>query len=464
MTNDLTNSEKLNIVIIGRPNVGKSSFFNKFAARGNNRAIIYQEAGTTIDYKTNYSEIFDANLTDTAGLSKDLTFSKLCNYQTELALLQGHLCLFVIDGSVGVTESDVNYVRFLRKTRNDIPVILVVNKCDTKGFRDVNLDNLPKLGLGIGINISSEQNIGFGELAGKIKEILAEIREKIDSEKKDDATKVPVINFSIIGRPNVGKSTLLNRMFGGSRTVVSEIAGTTRDTISVEVSYEDYLIKLSDTAGIRKNDADKNHLEVMSVNSALISIQFANIAALVIDGTVGMEKQDLIIGEHVITEGRALMIIINKWDKVKHQETLLESVRHIAEKYLAHAPILTISAKTGLNCETIYPKVIKLYNAWIKRIKTSNLNKWLYSAIKEHEHRLGAHKKAVKIKFITQHDIRPPRFFISVNKINAVEESYKKYLINYLREQFGFEGVPIRVDFGASKNPYDNANNAIRKH
>jgi GTP-binding protein len=449
---------KKNIVIVGRPNVGKSNFFNKFVRKkiANNKAIVYSERGTTIDYKADFSEIFDCELIDTAGLAEDLTFSALCNRQTTLAIEGASICLFMIDGSEGVTAEDIKYARFVRKTRDDLPVILIVNKCDKKSFQDADTSEFYKLGFGEPILISTEQNIGFTDIVAKTNELfrMLEVEEEDDESEEAQAAKDFFINLSIVGRPNVGKSTLLNRLFKHERAIVSPIAGTTRDTISVEVKHGDYTIKLSDTAGIRKKDHDKTQIEKMSINSTMISIQFANIALLLIDGTIGLEKQDLMIGQHVLEEGRGLIILINKWDQVKNKNDLLEDIDRITKKYLAHANLLTISAKEGFNCDKIFPEIINVYNNWKKRITTGKLNRWIRMVLEEHEHKLSTNKRSIKIKFITQYDIRPPRFFVSVNRPDDMDETYKRYIVNKFRRDFGMEGVPIRIEFGSSKNPY----------
>ena len=445
--------KKINVVIVGRPNVGKSSLFNKFVRKkvGNNKAIVFSERGTTIDYKTDYSDILECELTDTAGLSDDLTFSQLCNRQTELAIEGATVILFVIDGSEGVTNEDVKYARYLRKVRDDVPVVLVVNKCDTKAFRSVDDSEMYRLGFGEGVFVSTEHNIGFVVIIYLASKEIEKAKELMGEEEEVDEK---LINLSIVGRQNVGKSTLLNRMFGDERAIVSPIAGTTRDTISVDITCGDYTIRVSDTAGVRRKDFQADKIEQMAIQSTMISIQFANIAILVIDGTVGFERQDLIVGSHVIEEGRGLIICLNKWEEVKDKKEMLDSLEMIVKKHLASAPILTISAKTGFGCGRIYSLVVKAYEQWIKRIVTSKLNKWLRAVILDHEHKLSKNKRAIKIKFITQYDIRPPRFFISVNRPDDMDETYKRYIINQLRKDFGFEGTPIRVEFGTSRNPY----------
>ena len=463
---------KKNIVIVGRPNVGKSNFFNKFVRKkiANNKAIVYSEKGTTIDYKADFSEIFDCELIDTAGLAEDLTFSALCNRQTTLAIKGASICIFMIVGSEGMTPEDIKYARFMRKTRDDLPVILVVNKCDKKVFHDMDTSEFYKLGFGEPLLISTEQNIGFTDIVAKTNALFRAMDEENGIEEDEDNEEVRAareffINLSIVGRPNVGKSTLLNRLFEKERAIVSPIAGTTRDTISVEVKQGDYTIKLSDTAGIRKKDHDKTAIEKMSINSTMISIQFANVALLLIDGTIGLEKQDLMIGQHVIEEGRALIILINKWDQVKKKNELLEDIDQITKKYLAHANLLTISAKEGFNCDRIFPAIIAVYNNWKKRITTGKLNRWIHAVLDEHEHKLGTNKRSIKIKFITQYDIRPPRFFVSVNRPDDMDETYKRYIMNKFRRDFGMEGVPIRIEFGASKNPYyDKATKTVKKN
>ncbi len=452
---------KRNIVIVGRPNVGKSSFFNKFVRKkiANNKAIVYSERGTTIDYKADFSEIFDCELIDTAGLTEDLTFSELCNRQTTLAIQNASICLFMIDGAEGMTPEDIKYARFLHKTRDDVPVILLVNKCDKRAFQNTDVAEFYKLGFGEPILISTEHNIGFTDVVAKTNAEFKLLDE--DEGEEDEETSFErnfFINLSIVGRPNVGKSTLLNRLFGKERTIVSPIAGTTRDTISVEVNHGDYKIKLSDTAGIRKKDHDKTEIEKMSINSTMISIQFANIALLLIDGTIGLEKQDLMIGQHVLDEGRGLIILINKWDQVEKKNELREDIERITTKYLCHAHLLTISAKNGYGCNEIFDKIISVYNNWKLRITTGKLNRWIRVVLDEHEHKLSTNKRSIKIKFITQYDIRPPRFFVSVNRPNDMDETYKRYIINKFRRDFGMEGIPIRIEFGASKNPYHDKN------
>lgn len=452
--------KELSVVIIGRPNVGKSSLFNKFVRKkiGNNKAIVFSERGTTIDYKTDYSYLLECNLTDTAGLSDDLTFAQLCNRQTELAIQNADVCIFMVDGKDGLLNDDIKYARFLRKIRDNVPVVLVINKCDTREFKKVDETEFYKLGFGDSIFVSTEHNIGFSDLIFTISKHLEEARNK--KSEIDISEQEKIIHLSIIGRQNVGKSTLLNRLFGDTRAIVSPIAGTTRDTISVDIPYENNIIRLSDTAGVRRREFNADKIEQMAIQSTMISIQFANVIILVIDGTVGFERQDLVLGTYVVEEGRALIVAINKLDEVKHKKDLLEGIEAISKKYLVSAPVIGISAKNGTGCDKIYHLVAKIYAKWNQRFITSKLNKWLRDVILEHEHKLSKNKRAIKIKFITQYDIRPARFFISVNRPSDMDETYKRYISNQLRTDFGFEGVPIRIEFGASKNPYLNKNNS----
>lgn len=439
----------MDIAIVGRPNVGKSTIFNRLA--GKDLALIEDTPGVTRDRRTARGYIADLefNIIDTAGLEQVESKNKLearMMAQTEIAILDCDLVLLVIDGIVGVTSDDLHFAKWVRKKGKD--VILLVNKCEGKKS-DLAVSDSHKLGFPNIVFLSAAHNLGFNDLYDEL------IKFKDNFKEKEEKAEVTI---AIIGRPNAGKSTLVNYILQEERMITGPEAGITRDSISINVNYKGKLIKLVDTAGLRKRGKVNDKLEKMSVNDTMRAIFYAQVVVLLIDATSPLDKQDLSIAELAIKEGRAIVIAINKWDIVKDKNEIYQEIKYKVEKLLPSikgVPLIFISALMGEKVDLLFDAIYQNFELWNLRISTNKLNDWIIYATNKHQIPLNNHGKRPKIKFITQHKTRPPTFFLSTNFPEAIDESYIRYLTNQMREDFGFLGVPIRFILRKKHNPYN---------
>jgi GTP-binding protein len=468
----------LKIAIIGRPNVGKSTLFNKLA--GKKLAIVDDTPGVTRDWREAEGFLFDQDIRiiDTAGLEEafDDSIQGRMRQQTEAALDRANTLIFVIDGREGVTPADEHFAAFLRRQKK--PVILVVNKCESDRTSQSGIGESYALGFGNPVIMSAEHNIGFDDLYYALRPYFPEEIEEEDSlfeenealpenlddlegledytfEQEEDAPEKP-IKIAIVGRPNVGKSTLLNAIMHEQRVMTGPEAGITRDAITVNWNYEGRDFKLVDTAGLRRKSKITNKIEKMSVEDSLRAIRLAQIVILVMDANNPLEKQDVQIAEHIIDEGRALVVAINKWDSVKDRTELLEIIKYKISHSLSQVKgiqFATISAKNGSNIDKLFYKALQTYATWNKRIGTGGLNRWLRHMESQNPAPLvsGHHNR---LKYITQIKTRPPTFAMWVSRPKEIPDSYKRYIINGLRRDFDIDGVPLRLLVRASKNPY----------
>ena len=433
------------IAIIGRPNVGKSTLFNRLI--GKKKAIVHDTPGVTRDRKTHEAQIKRKKfeLIDTAGLEKSKkALEKEMVNQTELALAEADIIIFLTDGTSGITNDDKFFADKARKTGKTI--ISVVNKCERK---DSEISEAYKLGFGEPIAISAEHNQGMEEL-------YAALNTHLDDEFVEEEEKA--IKFAIVGRPNVGKSTLVNAITNDNRVIASPIAGTTRDAIEVNWEYEGQNIQLIDTAGMRKKSNVTEKLEYYSVGDSLNAIKFAQIVALVLDATEPLEKQDLRIARHIVNEGRALIIVVNKWDLREGKNEFKNELKYLLDKQIndvAGISVVYTSAKNKKNIEQILETAMDIYQTWNIRISTGKLNRWLEHVLNTHPPPLSKGRR-IKMRYVTQVNNRPPSFMISTSQPDALPDSYAKYLKNNLRDNFDMKGVPIRLMFRGSKNPYEN--------
>ena len=428
------------VAIVGRPNVGKSTFLNKMA--GKRISIVDDMPGVTRDRVTADAEWLGRSFTliDTGGIdpkSDDLLLSQMREQATIAMELADVICFFV-DARDGLTEDDKDVANMLRKTSK--PVLLVVNKIDYIGLND-NLYEFYELGLGDPIGISSVNMLGFGDF---LDQLIALFPEDASSEKDETAP----IQLAIVGRPNVGKSSLTNRLLGENRTMVSDIAGTTRDAIdSRYTDPEGTLFNIIDTAGIRrKRSVEDESLERYSVLRSIAAIRRCDVALLLIDANDGVTEQDTKIAGLINDEGKAVIVIVNKWDALDKETGTYEKYRkQVLEnlKFMSYAPVLFISASSGQRVNTILPKVKEVYATACKRISTGVLNDVINEAVNSLQPPMQGGKR-LKIYYATQGGIQPPTFVLFVNEEKLMFFSYERYLENYLRKTFMFEGTPVR--------------------
>ncbi len=464
------------LAIIGRPNVGKSTLFNRFA--GKQLAIIDDTPGVTRDWREAEGTLFDREfrILDTAGLEEcfDDSIQGRMRQQTEAALKQTDVVLFIIDGREGVTPIDEHFAQWLRKQKK--PVILAVNKCENDKVTGTAVGEAYSLGLGEPVAISASHGTGMEDIYEQLTPHfpVEEEEPEDESEQKDgfdlddiegdedfeftqeeDDPDKPV-KIAIVGRPNVGKSTLLNSIVNDHRVMVGPEAGITRDAIAVDWTYEDRPFKLVDTAGMRRKAKVQNNIEKMSVEDSLRTIRLAQVVILVLDGNEIFDKQDLQIAAHVIEEGRALVVAVNKWDAVKDKKEALETLEDKLEHSLAQIKdvrFTTISALNGKNIDKLLQEVLTTYALWNKRIATGGLNRWLQAMESKNPAPLVSGRRN-RIKYIAQIKTRPPTFALWASQPKKLPPAYRRYIINGLRRDFDIPAVPIRLLVRASKNPY----------
>jgi GTP-binding protein len=439
----------LKIALVGRPNVGKSTLFNRLA--GKRMAIVEDMPGVTRDRRYAQGVLFDLDLdiVDTAGLSADSDQEILNNrmrQQTEIATKEADAILFLVDGKTGILPEDKEIANWLR--RQSKPVILLINKSEGKNL-EAYASEAYKLGMGDPICISAEHGQGMEDIYNALLPHASEFSPEIDEKDKP-------LQIAIVGRPNAGKSTLINQAIGEDRLVTSEIAGTTRDAIPVDFQYKDKSIRLVDTAGLRRRSRIHEKVESLSVSETMRSIQYAEVVLLVVDATCPLEKQDLTIARRIVDEGRALVLVLNKIDLVDDLEKLLKDVKNQLKYTLSQIKdikILHVSALSGKNFHKIFDVVFQVYETWQTRISTGKLNRWLEYMIDRNPPPLSSGRR-IKMRYMTQIKTRPPTFVIFVSKPTNLPDSYLRYLTNNLRDDFDLDGVPIRIYMRKGDNPY----------
>jgi len=460
------------VAIVGRPNVGKSTLFNRLI--GLRQAIVHDRPGVTRDRRYGAAQIADFafEAIDTAGF-EDTPQSQLehaMQAQTARALDEADAIMLLVDARAGITPVDREFAEQVRRAKR--PVLLVANKCEGRAGQAGLLEAFA-LGLGEPIPISAEHGEGMGDLydalvavfghpeadaaaepapaAGAIRADEAETGIDIDAEEEPKALQIV-----IVGRPNVGKSTLLNRLLNAERVITGPMPGLTRDAIAVDWEYRGRPIRLIDTAGMRRRARVQDSLERLSVGDTQRAIRFAHVVVLMIDATEGLERQDLAIARHVEDEGRALVLAVNKWDAVQDRDATMQAIRDRLETSLAQLrgiPIVTFSALTGHRVERLMQAVDRIYDTWNVRVPTSKLNRWFAALQEAHPPPLVAGRR-LKLRYITQIKRRPPTFAVFAARAGQLPTSYVRYLINGLRQDFGLEGVPIRVVLRQPDNPY----------
>ncbi len=446
------------VAIIGRPNVGKSTLFNRLMRK--HTAIVADTPGVTRDRREGDTLIGDRlfRLVDTAGLddADQRQIEGRMRLQTESAVNNANLVLFLIDARAGLTPLDSHFAAWLR-TRH-CPVLLLANKCEGSAGEPGRLESYT-LGLGDPIAVSAQHGQGLTELCDKLVEI-----EKTIYRYEDDVMLPEVVqqhserplSLAIVGRPNVGKSTLVNQLLGEKRMLTGPEAGITRDAISNKWAWKDRTIKLIDTAGIRRHAKFAAKLEWLSVQHSLRAVQYAEVVALIIDANAILEKQDLTIARNVIEEGRALIIAVNKWDLAENKKQSLNQLSNRLKSSLPQVkgiPVITCSAKTGQGMKRFMPAIFDVYNIWNARVPTGELNRWFEMMLEAHPPPAIAGRR-LRPRYITQVKTRPPTFSIFSNRAENIPEAYLRYLANGLREDFGLSGVPLRLNARSRSNPY----------
>jgi GTP-binding protein len=457
------------IAIVGRPNVGKSTLFNRLIGRRS--ALVDPSPGVTRDRREGDAMLGKLRFTavDTAGL-EEATGSELeseMQLQTRRAIEDADAALLVFDARAGVTPLDRHFADMMRKSRS--PVILVANKCEARAADAGRLEAY-ELGLGEPVAIASEHGIGMPDLEDAIVEALADFDwdagdldryagpAPSDDEIDDGEEEVyhGPLQLAIVGRPNVGKSTLVNKLLGDERVITGPEAGITRDAISIEWTWQGTPIKLIDTAGMRRKARIDKKVEKLSVGDTLEAIRFAHVVVLVVDATMMPEKQDLVIARHIINEGRAIVIAVNKWDVVEDGAAALKLMydrMEISLPQIRGVPVVTLSALTSRGIHKLLPAVLSVYEIWNRRVPTGPLNRWLGLAVERHPPPIF-HGRRIRIRYMTQSKSRPPTFVVFTSQPKGMPESYTRYLTNGIREQFDFPGVPIRINLRGQKNPF----------
>ncbi|MBX6427035.1 MAG: ribosome biogenesis GTPase Der [Variibacter sp.] len=448
--------------IVGRPNVGKSTLFNRLVGR--KLALVDDRPGVTRDRREGLARIGDLVFTavDTAGFEEAPpgSLSARMRAQTETAIAQADVVLLMIDARAGVTPLDRAFADLVRRTGK--PAILVANKSEGRAGEAGALEAYA-LGLGEPIAISAEHGEGLAELYAALRAAHAARGDADDAAPAREIRRgaaasqgVAPIRIAVVGRPNAGKSTLINRLLGTERLLTGPEAGITRDAIAVDLEWHGRPFQVYDTAGLRRRARVQEKLEKLSVADALRAIRFAEVVVLLVDAQAPFEEQDLRIADLVVREGRALVVGINKWDLVERRPGALAKLREEADHWLPQVkgvPVAPVSGLTGEGLDRLMQAVIDIYEIWNRRVPTAALNRWFAGAVAAHPPPAVSGRR-VKLNYITQPKARPPTFVLFCARADAVPDAYRRYLVNSLRETFDLPGTPIRLTLREKENPY----------
>ena len=465
------------LAIVGRPNVGKSTLFNRLA--GSKLALVDDTPGVTRDRRVHSAKLQDLrfDVIDTAGFEDagPETLAGRMRQQTDIAIEEADVVLFMIDARAGVLPDDQAFAELVRRTGK--PVVLVANKVESRAGQTGAVEAW-ELGLGEPVSVSSEHGLGLPDLRDAIVDalgadvalarddavpasridqpLIGEDIEDPDAEEQPAYDHTKPLRIAVVGRPNAGKSTLINALIGEERLLTGPEAGITRDSISVDWIWRERVVKLFDTAGMRRKARVQEKLEKLSVADGLRAVRFAEVVIVLLDATIPFEKQDLTLADLIAREGRGLVIAFNKWDLIENPQETLAELREKTARLLPQVrgvQAITVSAETGRGLDKLMDAVVKTHEVWNRRISTGRLNRWLEGVVAQHPPPAVAGRR-LRIKYITQVKARPPGFLLSCTRPEAVPESYIRYLVNGLREAFDLPGVPIRVAVRASDNPY----------
>jgi GTP-binding protein len=456
------------LAIIGRPNVGKSTLFNRLV--GKKLALVDDRPGVTRDRREGQARLADLTFTiiDTAGLEEgaQATLEGRMRAQTEAAIDAADAILFMIDARVGVTPDDKYFADLVRRAGK--PVILAANKAEGKQGAAGVLDAYG-LGLGDPVPLSAEHGEGLIDLFDALRVALPEAtaapdeeddaaprHERADDEDGSDLDITKPLRITVVGRPNAGKSTLINRLLGEDRLLTGPEAGITRDSIGVDFLWRERKMKLFDTAGLRKRARVVDKLEKLAGADALRAVRFSEVVVLLVDAAIPFEKQDLTIADIAAREGRAVVIALGKWDLIADGNARLKRLREEAELRLPQVkgcPVVPVSGATGQGLDNMMHAIIATHEVWNKRVSTSRLNRWLLGQI-EQTPPPAVSGRRIKIRYMTQAKSRPPHFVLFGNQLDELPASYERFLVNGLRRAFDLPGVPIRISKKAGENPY----------
>ncbi|ONF95888.1 ribosome biogenesis GTPase Der [Sphingomonas jeddahensis] len=441
------------VAIVGRPNVGKSTLFNRLV--GKKLALVDDRPGVTRDRREGDAHLLglDFRIVDTAGY-EDHDAQSLpgrMRLQTEAAVASADVALFLVDARAGVVPLDEEIARWLRGSTT--PIVLVANKAEGRAGEQGILESLA-LGFGDPVQLSAEHGEGVADLFEALLPHL-ERDETVEDEPEDDDPAAP-LKLAIVGRPNAGKSTLVNRILGEDRMITGPEAGITRDSIAIDWEWQGRPVRLIDTAGMRKRAKVQDKLEKLSVADALHAVDFAEVVVLLLDATLGLESQDLRIADRVLEEGRALIIALNKWDVAQDPSSLFNGVKAALGEGLSQVkgvPLITVSAMTGRGIDQLLSAAFETREAWSRRVPTGELNRWFERAIEANPPPAPGGKR-IKMRYVTQVKSRPPSFVIFGTRVDQLPASYERYLVNSMRRDLGFGAVPVRLTLRAPKNPF----------
>jgi GTPase len=449
------------IAIIGRPNVGKSTLFNRLT--GKRSALVSDMPGLTRDRREGEAELFGhpVRIIDTAGLEegKRGTIAERMRQQSDAAVQEAEVVLFVVDAREGVTPADKAFARIVRSSGR--PVIVVANKSEGRAG-EAGFYAAFELGFGDPVAISAEHGEGFGELESEMMSALGlsgVAHAETDAAPDEDIAAAGVerpLRVAIVGRPNAGKSTLVNAFLGEERMITGPEPGLTRDAVASDLEWSGRRVRIYDTAGLRRKAKVTDLAEKLSASDAIRALRFAEVVVLVIDAERPFEHQDLTIGDMVTKEGRALVIAVNKWDLVEDKQKRLKELREMAAERLSQVPgvaLMPISALSGRGLEQLSKAVLKSYESWNRRVPTPALNRWLQEALVRHAPP-AVQGRRVKIRYMTQPSARPPTFVAFCSRPEELPKSYLRYLSNSLRAAFDLPGVPLRFNMRKGENPY----------
>lgn len=475
------------LAIVGRPNVGKSTLFNRLV--GKRLALVDDQPGVTRDLREGEARLADLRFTviDTAGLEEatDDSLQGRMRRLTERAVDMADICLFMVDARAGITPTDQMFAEILRK--RSAHVILAANKAEGAAA-DAGVIEAYALGLGEPIRMSGEHGEGMMDLYAMLQPLADEMAEKAaqdapetdvdlsEDEGDEDGeitfTEARPLQVAVVGRPNAGKSTLINRIIGEDRLLTGPEAGITRDAISLRSTWDGVPMRIFDTAGMRKKAKVQEKLEKLSVSDGLRAVKFAEVVVVLLDAAIPFEQQDLRIADLAEREGRAVVVAVNKWDVEDDKQQKLRDLKEAFERLLPQlrgAPLITVSARTGRGLDRLHAAILRAHAIWNRRVSTAQLNRWLTGMIEQHPPPAPQGKR-IKLRYMTQAKTRPPGFVVMCSHPDKMPESYKRYLVNGLREDFDMPGTPIRLTLRSQsdQNPYKNRKKStpsrLRKH